>query len=159
MRLLASSFFSESWFLVVILVVAVVLLMVSNFIRRKKEETFRQDLEQKVVKGAKVKTYSGIYGTVVSVRSTTDGKIVLIQTGEGEHVSYQTIHFNAIFGLDESEDLVLDKDGNEVTREELAEQLKAEETASQTNEEVTEVVEAEPVVEEAKPEKPKKSKK
>ena len=126
MNLLAESFFSSQWFLIVVLVVVVGLLMFLNYSRSKKENQYREELINKIVKGAKVKTGSGIYGTVVSVRNTTDGKIVLISTGEGKNVSYMEIHINAIFGVDDSEELVLDKDGNEVTKAELKAQNEAE---------------------------------
>jgi preprotein translocase YajC subunit len=114
MRFLLDSFFNSSWFLIIVLIVAMALLLLSSFTRRKKEEQYRDDLASHIVKGAKIKTYTGIYGTVVSVRNTTDGKVVLIETGEGDKVSYQQIHINAIYGLDESEDMVIDAEGNEV---------------------------------------------
>lgn len=114
MRFLLDSFFNSSWFLIIVLVGAMALLLLSSITRRKKEEQYRDDLAAHIVKGAKVKTYTGIYGTVVSVRSTTDGKIVLLETGEEDKKSYQQIHINAIYGLDESEDMVIDSEGNEV---------------------------------------------
>lgn len=151
MTLLAESFFSSQWFLIIVLLVVIGLLMLLNYSRGKKEKEYREDLNSKIVKGAKVKTSTGIYGTVMSVRSTTDGKIVLLQTGEGNNVSYVEIHINAIYGVDDKEDLVLDKDGNEVTKAELEEQNKAqvEEKAEEDVEAKSEEVQAE--------EKPKKS--
>lgn len=122
MTLLAESFFSSQWFLIIVLVVVIGLLMLLNYSRGKKEKEYRDDLNSKIVKGAMVKTTTGIYGTVVSVRSTTDGKIVLLETGEGKNVSYMEIHINAIYGVDDKEDLVLDSEGNEVTLAELHQQ-------------------------------------
>ena len=119
MRFLGESLFSSGGFLVIILVLMMGALLISSFYRRKKEEKYRDDLSEKVVKGAKIKTYTGIYATVVSVRNTTDGKIVLIESGEGDKKSYQEIHINAIYGIDEKEDLVLDSEGNEVPMSEL----------------------------------------
>lgn len=153
MNFLGASFFNSSWFLIIVLVVAMGLLLWTSFSRRRKEEQYRNEMEEKVVKGAKVKTYGGLYGTVVSVRSTTDGKIVLIETGEGNKKSYQQLHINAIYGLDESEDMVIDSEGNEVPISELN---KAKEQATEEKqEEVKESVkdEAEVTSEEKKEEK------
>ena len=127
MRFLLESFFNSSWFLIIVLIVAMALLLLTSFSRRKKEEQYRDELSTRIVKGAKVKTYGGLYGTVVSVRSTTDGKIVLIETGEGDKKSYQQLHINAIYGLDESEEMVIDSEGNEVPMSALNES-KASET-------------------------------
>lgn len=135
--------------------------MFLNYSRGKKENQYREELNSKIVKGAKVKTGSGIYGTVVSVRNTTDGKLVLISTGEGKNVSFMEIHINAIFGVDESEELVLDKDGNEVTKTELKaqnevkEEEKKEEVVEPAVEEKSEETTEQPV--EKKTTKPRKT--
>lgn len=142
MTLLAESFFSSQWFLIIVLVVVIGALMLLNFSRSKKEQEYREDLNSKIVKGAKVKTSTGIYGTVLSVRSTTDGKIVLLETGEGKNASTMEIHINAIYGVDDKEDLVLDSEGNEVTLAELKQQ--------QIDKENAEKEEAEKVVEPVK---------
>lgn len=152
MALLAESFFSSQWFLIIVLLVVIGLLMLLNYSRSKKEKEYRDDLNSKIVKGAKVKTSTGIYGTVMSVRSTTDGKIVLLQTGEGNNTSYVEIHINAIYGVDDKEDLVLDKDGNEVTKAELEEQNKAQEEVKEEVE-VKEEPKQEEVEAKAKPKK------
>lgn len=155
MRFLLDSFFNSSWFLVIILVVAMGLLLLSSFSRRRKEEQYRNELSERIVKGAKVKTYAGLYGTVVSVKSTTDGKIVLIETGEGDKKSYQQLHINAIYGLDESEEMVIDSEGNEVP---ISEINKPAETVEQPVEEVKEEVKEEQVEKvEEKPAPKKKS--
>jgi len=155
MRFLLDSFFNSSWFLIIVLIVAMVLLLLSSFSRRKKEEQYRDDLASHIVKGAKVKTYGGLYGTVVSVRSTTDGKIVLIETGEGDKKSYQQLHINAIYGLDDSEEMVVDAEGNEVPMSVL--NAENEEKKEEPKEEKTEEVKEETEVK--KEEKPKKTRK
>ena len=170
--LLEGSFFSNNWVLIVVVVVAIGLLILTSFTRRKKEEQYRNDLDSKIVAGAKVKTYSGLYATVVSIRNTTDGKIVLIETGEGDKKSYQQLHINAIFGIDESEDMVINAEGvevpmselnkpkeveAEVVEEKVEEETKVEEEPKAT-EEVENTVETEEIKEEA-PVKEKKTKK
>ena len=138
MRFLLNSFFSSSWFLIIVLLGAMALLLFSSFSRRRKEEQYRQDLAEKLQKGIKVKTFGGLYGTIVSVRNTTDGKIVLLETGEGDNKSYQQLHINAIFGIDDSEDMVVDSEGNEVPLSMLnaVEEAKKEEKTEELTEEV-----------------------
>lgn len=164
MNFLLASFFDSSWFLVIILLVAIGLLFLSSTTRRKKEEKYRQEINELVVKGAKIRTLTGIYGTVVSVKNTTDGKIVLIESGEGDKKSYQQIHIDAIYGIDNSEEMVVDAEGNEVPLSELNKPKETteavEEKVEAPKEEIKE--EAEPVeeaaVEEEKKEKKKKNK-
>lgn len=168
MTLLAESFFSSQWFLIIVLVLVVGALMLLNYSRGKKEQEYRDDLNSKIVKGAKVKTSTGIYGTVLSVRSTTDGKIVLLETGEGKNKSTMEMHINAIYGVDDKEDLVLDSEGNEVTLAELHQQqldkanaekedtAKSEEVVEENNK--TEEPAAEENVEAPKPKRTRKTK-
>jgi preprotein translocase YajC subunit len=166
--LLAS--WGSSYMLLIILVVVIVAFLLLSLYRRKKESSFREDLNSKLVPGAEVKTYSGLYGTIVSITDTTDGKIVLLQTGEGDKVSYQQIHINAIFGLDTKKELVFDENGNDITFgandvQEVEEEVEYEEDDEIIEEyeeldeedEVEEVVEEEVVEEEVVEEKPKKS--
>ena len=158
MKFLLASFFNSSWFLIIILVVAMALLLLSSFSRRRKEEQYRDDLASHIVKGAKVKTYGGLYGTVVSVRSTTDGKIVLIETGEGDKKSYQQLHINAIYGLDDSEEMVIDSEGNEVPLSALNNnETKTEEVNEEPKKEEKEEVKSEESTD--KPKKTRKTKK
>lgn len=113
LSLLNADFLSKYGILIV-LAVALGLLMFMSFNRRKRDESVRNDLLNKIATGVKVKTYGGIYGTVVSIEETTDGKIVLLESGEGKKVSYQNIHINAIYGVDDKQPVVLDADGNQV---------------------------------------------
>ena len=160
MKFLLESFFSSQWFLIIILVVAVALLMLSSFSRKKKEENYRNELNEKIVKGAKVKTYSGLYCTVVNVTNTTDGKIVLVSTGEGDKISYQLIHINAIFGVDEKEEVFVGTDGNEYTAKELKEKEEQEKAQAKAEEKPATTPAVEEVKAEAEPkaeEKPAKT--
>lgn len=111
--LLANDFFA-TYGMLIVLVVLVAALMLYSFSRKKKEDQYRSELSAKIVPGAKIKTYGGLYGTVVSVIDTTDGKLLVIKTGEGKNVSYQKIHINAVYGIDTSEIVTYDAEGNVV---------------------------------------------
>lgn len=140
MSLLLANFWQSQWFLIILLVAVIAVMLVMSFSRKKKDDEYRKNLNDQIVKGAKVKTYGGLYGTVVSVTETTDGKIVLLETGEGERKSYQQLHINAIFGLDDKQIVTLDENGNV---KEAASVGKAEE----------------PVITEEQPKKARKTKK
>ena len=85
--------------------------------------------------GDHVKTYSGFYGKIVSIRQTTDGKVVLIEMGEGNKKGYIEADINAIMGIDRKEDVVLDADGNVVLPEEQNKAPQPEKEEEQKEEE------------------------
>ena len=101
MNLLLSvgDWFAQNWMLLVLIVVAVALL-VPSYLRNKKEVNARNELNNQIVKGTKIITTAGIYGTVESVEDTTDGKVVTIVTGNSNNPTTMTIHINAIGGID-----------------------------------------------------------
>jgi len=111
-----ASFFSQYWIVFVLLGLIIVLYVVS-FVRRKKYSEQTQNMLEKLKPGVKVKTYSGFYGKIVSVKETTDGKVVLLEMGEGNKVSYTTVDANAVYGVDMKEDVVYDKDGGIIVKE------------------------------------------
>lgn len=155
LSLLNNTNFFSKYGLLIVLVVALVVLMFISFNRRKKEDTYRNELLKKVIPGAKIKTYYGLYGKVLKITETTDGKILLIETGEDKKVSYMNIHINAVYGIDEKEEVTLDENGlpvdtekketkseSEKKFEELEKQLaeKEKEKEKESKEEVVEPV-------------------
>lgn len=159
--------FKDSYTLLIVLVVIIVAFLLLSLSRRKKEENYRNDLTSKIVPGAKVKTYSGLYGKVVSITDTTDGKILLVETGEGDKVSYQSLHINAVFAIDTHKELLFDENGNDITfadADETVEEVEYVEVEEDEDEDV-EIVEVEEVEEEVveevveEIEKPKTTKK
>lgn len=115
---------TTNWILIGVLVVILVAFIFISMSRRKKDAEYRADLESKIIPGAKVKTYSGLYGTVVSVTDTTDGKIILIKTGDGANSSYQSLHINAIFGFDTKQPIKYDTQGNVILPKDLTSENK-----------------------------------
>lgn len=124
------SFLAANWPILAIIGV-LILFMIFGSIRRKKYDTQVQDLLSNIKIGDKVKTYSGFYGTVVSIRETTDGKVVLIEMGEGNKKGYVEMDINAIMCLDKKEDVVYDSNGNVVMPESQQTEAKAEEKAEE----------------------------
>ena len=117
MNLLLSvgDWFAQNWMLLVLIVVAVALL-VPSYLKSKKESNARNELNNQIVKGTKIITTAGIYGTVESVEETTDGKVVTIITGNTKNPTTMTIHINAIGGIDNKTPVVAEnEDLKEIT--------------------------------------------
>ena len=107
--------------LLIILGAFIVLMFVYNFIRSRKYQQQEQQLIENVKVGTKVKTYSGIYGTVVGIKLTTDGKVAVLALDER---STMEIDFRAIYALDEKKPV-------EENAEENAEEVKPEQQAEE----------------------------
>ena len=153
---------SMFWILIALLGVLIIAYIFSYY-RRKKYNQETSNMLNALKPGDKVKTYSGFYGTVVSIKETTDGKVVTLETGDDKHKSYTTIDSNAIYCIDKKEDIVYDADGNIVmpATDEEKEQAKIETVTEETVEQSTEAEnnteeKANVVVEEAPEDKPTK---
>ena len=107
-----ASFFSQYWLILVLLALIIVMYVVS-FNRRKKYNSQVKEMMDALKPGDKVKTYSGFYGTIVSIKETTDGKVVLLEMGEGNKLGYLTVDANAIYGVDNKQDIVYEQSENE----------------------------------------------
>ncbi len=124
------------WILLVLIVLLVGAYVFSYF-KRKKYNQETASMLSSLKPGDRVKTYSGFYGTIVSIRETTDGKVVTLETGDEEHKSYTTIDCNAIYCIDKKEDIVYDMDGNVVEPAEPEAEVAAEGNAEVKGAEVS----------------------
>lgn len=115
-----TGFFQQYWIIFLLLGLIIVMYVVS-FLRRKKYSEQTQQMLGELKPGTKVKTYSGFYGIIVSIKETTDGKVILLEMGEGSKVSYTTVDANAVYGVDRKEDVVYDKEGNIIVQEDKKE--------------------------------------
>ena len=129
-----TSFFGQ-YGIWIILIVLLIGLMIFSTIRRRKYDSQVQNLLDNLKVGDHVQTYSGFYGKIVSIRQTTDGKVVLIEMGEGNKKGYIEADINAIMGIDRKEDVVLDADGNVVLPEEQNKAPQPEKEEEQKEEE------------------------
>ena len=101
---------SYGW--MIILLALLVGFMIFSSIRRRKYDGQMQNFIENLKIGDRVKTYSGFYGKIVAIRETTDGKVVLIEMGEGDKKGYIEADIMAVMGLDKKEDIVYDANGN-----------------------------------------------
>ena len=129
--------FWSRWGLLIILVVLLVGMFIWNFYRQKKYQKQEELMMQEIKVGSKVKTYSGIYGTVVGIYDTTDGRVAILSL-DGK--TTMEIDFRAIYGVDQKEEV------KEEPVVETAEET-AEETTQAPAEEVKEEVEVKPEAE------------
>ena len=149
-----------------ILVVLMIVYLIFGTINRKKQQEQAMKMMNELKAGDKVVTNAGVYGTIVSMRETNMGRVVVLKTGSDdneENASYITINASVILGIDKKEDLILDENGNVIDpSEKLKEEVmgdaeKGEE--AQKSEEVAPVEEKAENVEEKKPAKKTASKK
>lgn len=92
-------FLAKNWMLLLMCVILIAF-FVLTFLKQKKENNNRNDLVNGIKKGTKIVTTAGVYGEVESIEETTDGKVVVITTGNSVNPSTMTIHINAIMGID-----------------------------------------------------------
>lgn len=98
-QLLEGNFF-QNYGVLIILVVFLVFMLVFSATRRKKDAKMAEDFANNLKVGDKVKTYSGIYGKIISIKDTPSGKICVIETGEGKNTSYMAVDVFAIYNIE-----------------------------------------------------------
>lgn len=135
--------------LIIILLVACGGMFILSYLKNKKYQSQQQEMQNNIEVGSKVLTKTFIYGTIEKITETTDGKVVLLKTGEGDKVSYFEMNMDAIYALDNKEEVV-----EEVLSEEVEENSEEAEVAFQESE----TVEAEVVEEKPKTKKTSKKK-
>ena len=89
--------FWSRWGLLIILVVLLVGMFIWNFYRQKKYQKQEELMMQEIKVGSKVKTYSGIYGTVVGIYDTTDGRVAVLSL-DGK--STMEVDFRSLYCVD-----------------------------------------------------------
>lgn len=92
--------------LIIILLVACAGMFILSYFKNKKYVEQQKQMQEDIKVGAKVLTKTFIYGTVEKISDTTDGKIVLIKSGEGDKVSYLEMNLEAIYSIDNKEEVV-----------------------------------------------------
>ena len=89
--------FFETYGLLIIMIALIAILLVFSSSKRKKDARLAEEFVNNLKVGDKIKTYSGIYGTIVSLKETQNGKIAVIETGEKETKTTMTIDLFAIY--------------------------------------------------------------
>ena len=98
-----------------VLVLLMIVYLIFGAINRKKQQEQALKMMSDLKAGDKVVTNAGIYGTIVSMRETNMGRVVVLKTGaddDEKNASYVTVNASVILGIDKKEDLILDENGN-----------------------------------------------
>ena len=93
------------------LVVAMLVVMLLNSSRQRKADAEAQKMISALKPGDKVKTYIGVYGKIVSITETTDGKVCVIETGDKDKTRIE-LDMRAVAGLDTKQIAVYDENNN-----------------------------------------------
>ena len=118
--------------LIIILLVACAGMFVLSYFKNKKYVEQQKQMHEEIKVGAKVLTKTFIYGTIEKITDTTDGKVVLLKTGEGDKVSYMEINIEAIYSIDSKEEVVDIEEVMETETTEAEVAFKEEETEPKT---------------------------
>ncbi len=148
---------AEQWILPGILVVLCVVLFLLYYFRNKRYQQNAETMSNSLKKGDKVKTYSGVYGTIVEIVQTDDGKVVTIETGTEKHKSYVSYDIRAVYSINEPEKPAETKTEQKV-EEKPTEEKKAEEKVEQAQVQEPKPEETAEPVQEKKTRKPRAKK-
>lgn len=103
---------ATQWILPAVLLILVIGIFVLNYFRSKKNQENMKNIVNSLKVGDNVKTYSGIYGKILEIIETTDGKVAVLETGTEKNRGIFSIDINAIFGVDAKQPVVYDANGN-----------------------------------------------
>ncbi|MCI6542819.1 MAG: preprotein translocase subunit YajC [Firmicutes bacterium] len=108
---------ATQWILPAVLLVLVIGIFILNYFRSKKNQESMKNMVDGLKVGDNVKTYSGLYGKILEIVETTDGKVAVLETGSEKNKGIFSIDINAIYGIDEKKPVVYDADGNIIDEE------------------------------------------
>lgn len=97
-----------------VIVVLFIAFYTLNLVRRRKYQDEVTNLLSNLQVGDKVKTYTGVFGTIVEIKEWANGNSVLLATGEGDRISYISVDLNAIYGIDNREEKKVEEKTEEV---------------------------------------------
>lgn len=132
-----------------VIVVLFIAFYTLNLVRRRKYQEEVTNLLSNLRVGDKVKTYTGVFGTIVEIKEWANGNSVLLATGEGDRISYISVDLNAIYGIDNREEKkVEEKEENVEAKSEDASDATVETPVENSEEKAEEKVEKTEAVEE-----------
>lgn len=117
---------ATQWILPAVLLVLVIGIFVLNYFRSKKNQESMKNMVDSLKVGDNVKTYSGLYGKIIEIVETTDGKVAILETGSEKNRGIFSIDINAIYGVDEKKSVIHDADGNIIDPDEEKSEVKPE---------------------------------
>ena len=135
---------SSGIFLLVLLGVMVVFMFLSTQKQKRAQEEQIAKLST-LKEGDKVRTYTGIYATLKKTYESTDGKIAVLELGEGENKITFEMEFRMIMGTDTKTEVIFEE---EKVAENLANTEIKDEEIEKVKEDIKEKIEEKTEVEE-----------
>lgn len=120
------------WILIGV-IVALLAVTLLNASRQKKDNAKIEEMLSKLKPGDKVKTYFGIYGKILSITETTEGKVCVLETGD-KNKSQIEINIRAVIGLDEKQIAVYDENNVLISLDGKPVKIAEDETKEEKNE-------------------------
>lgn len=124
---------ATQWILPAVLLVLVIGIFVLNYFKSKKNRETMKDMVDSLKVGDHVKTYSGLYGKIIEIVETTDGKVAVLETGTEKNKGIFSIDINAIYGIDEKKPVVYDANGNIIDEDAKVDEKSKNKTEKDSN--------------------------
>lgn len=109
-------FIKDPMFWVLIgLIVLLAIMMIFRFRQQKKAQAEQVSLLDSLKVGDHVTTHIGVYGRIVKIEETTQGKVFTIETGDKNKCELQ-LDYRYIAGIDNKELVTYDANGNVIEK-------------------------------------------
>lgn len=135
-HLLSAEVSATQWVLLGLILVLIILYPVFMVFKNKKEREKFDELSEGLNVGDKVLTSSGVYGEIIDIKPQQSGKLVVLKTGDEDHVGYVGVDVLAIYTVfKEEEETIAVEEPQEDTEqtEEVKEEPKEEKKAKKTS--------------------------
>lgn len=100
----------------IILIVVIVVFMFLTSKQQKAMAAAELEKQNSLKEGDKVKTYSGLYGTIVKIYDTNDGKIARLNISQNENeILLVDVNLKGILGIDDKQIIEYDANGTVVS--------------------------------------------
>ncbi len=104
---------NPSFYILIGLIIVLIVMMIFRFKQSKKAQAEQINLLDNLKVGDRVTTHIGIYGKIVKIVETTNGKVFTIETGD-KNKSELDLDYRYIASLDEKEMVTYDANGNRI---------------------------------------------
>lgn len=100
-----------------VLVIAAIGLFMIRGRKSKQQQADHVKFLEEIKIGDRVRTHIGVYGKIVSITETTDGKVFMLEIGDKKKSEIE-VDYRVIAGPDDKQILQFDADGNVIMPEE-----------------------------------------
>lgn len=105
----------DKFIMPIILIVVMVGFILLTSKQQKAMAAAEAEKQNNLKEGDKVKTYSGLYGTIIKLYDTNDGKIARLSISQNENEVLVDINLKGILGIDDKQIIEYDANGTVVS--------------------------------------------